>query len=324
MSHHHVACPLCGADDAAPRYRLEVGSLVTCRGCGLTYVTPRIDAAEMERRLQSWAVQDTVDETRLAIAFEPATMALYARHVAAMTRAANGGAGGAGRMLDVGCATGAFLLAGRDAGWAVEGLELGEASAAYAREALGIPVTLGSLYGAEPVAAPYDAAVLLEVIEHLPAPLDALRRLHGWLRPGGVLLLSTPNFDSLYRRLAGTRWWVVNCEEEHIVLFTPQTIAAALEQAGFEVVSLGTRSLDHGGILRAALGRHGDPRAATGAGYYEARGRKGRLKAWLGRLGVLGLARAALRLQDRLLSWRGSPVYGLGEQLVVLARRRAS
>jgi 2-polyprenyl-3-methyl-5-hydroxy-6-metoxy-1,4-benzoquinol methylase len=294
--------------------------MVTCR-CGLSFVSPRLPDAELMARLQDWAVQDTVDAARLALAFEPATMALYARHVDRLTRAL----GKPGRLLDVGCATGAFMVAARDKGWAVEGLEVGQASAAFARDHHGLRVTQGSLYDGAPDA-PFDAVALLEVVEHLPAPVAALRKLRSWLRPGGRLFLTTPNFDSLFRRLHGPKWWVVNCEDEHIVLFTPSTMQRALQQAGFTVEWLDTRSIDHAGLLAQARRGSAAPAAqpvavADDQGYYAARRRKTALKSMLGRAGMLTAARAALRGQDWLLSARGSPIRGLGEQIVLLARR---
>ena len=274
----------------------------------------------MLARLQVWAVEDTIDSTRLGIAFEPATMALYGRHIDRLTKAM----GGTGRLLDVGCSTGAFMVAARDRGWTVEGLEVGRASAEYARGSYGLKVTEGSLYDEAPDA-PYDAIAFLEVIEHLPAPIAALRRLRSWLRPGGRLLLTTPNFDSLFRRVHGAKWWVINCEDEHIVLFNPTTIEHALRDAGFVLEWLDTRSIDHAGILSQSMGREAAP-AEPGAandtqGYYAARGRKAALKGLLDRAGLLAVARAALRGQDWLLSAPASPLCGLGEQIVLVARR---
>lgn len=310
-----VGCALCGGRDARQRYVLQRARILTCAACGMSYVSPRVPGPVMRARLQRWAVQDTVDAERLAIAFEPNTMRLYARYVRRLTALA----GGPGRLLDVGCATGSFLEAARRQGWTVEGLELGQASAAYARDVLGLTVREASLYDAEPGDGRFDAIVFLEVIEHLEDPPAALARLYRWLRPGGLLLLSTPNFDSLYRRLHGAGWWVVNCEEEHIQLFTRSTLRRALRGAGFAVLSHGSRSIDYAGILSQARGARQGP--AVAHGYYAARSRKLRLKALLRRAGLLAVSRAALALQDRLLSLPGSPLSGLGEQLVAIARR---
>lgn len=316
-----VACPRCGGTRAEPRYRLVRSSIVTCHGCGLSYVTPRMASAHLEEKLQAWADQDVVDAQRLGEAFSPGNLEHYARLLRLLARHAPCGR----RLLDVGCSTGAFLTVARDAGWEVKGVEIGAASARHAREALGLDVTRGSLYGYGAAPGTFDAVAFLEVIEHLERPAEALDRIRELLVPGGLLLLTTPNFDSLYRRLFGSNWWVVNCEDEHIVLFNRQTLSGLLRERGFEVLEARNRGLDFHGMLREARrSRAGAPVAApvelAAAGYYESRERRARLKRVLQRVGVLPAAKAALRGLDATFSWRASPTRGWGEQLIFVAR----
>lgn len=321
----HVICPRCGADDASFRYRLKVAALVTCSRCDMTYVEPRLSSAELERKLQQWAEQDVLDDERLRLAFEPATLDYCARFLQRLTRHA----GGPGRrLLDVGCSTGAFLSVARDAGWQVQGLEIGTASSSYARQVLNLDVCRGSLYDFDPPPASYDAIAMIEVIEHLPDPRGAMARVRGWLKPGGVLLATTPNFDSLYRRLHGTRWWVVNCEDEHIVLFTLETLCGMLQETGFSICEQHIQNLDVLGLLRefrGGVGQRDDavcgPAGAV-AGYYTARSAKARIKRVMQGFGALQAARALLRAMDKSYTARLSPTYAWGEQLVVVARRR--
>lgn len=319
-----VACDLCGQDDPQVRYPLRLGAIVSCRACGFSYVNPRLPSEVLHRKLQEWAEQDVVDDERLRVAFEPSTMDFYRAyydslepHVRTPGR----------RQLDVGCATGALLSVGRDRHWEVEGVELGKASARYASDVLGMRIHNESLYEFTPTG-PYDLVSFLEVIEHLEHPAKALAHLHGLLREDGLLLLSTPNFDSLYRRLFGTDWWVVNCEDEHIMFFTPKSIRFALEQAGFEVLELRTRSIDLAGLFKTFKSRL-RPSAGTAVpsdeddhGYYAARDGKEAVKAWLKRAGILTLTRKAMHGLDTLFSRPWSPLFGLGEQLVVIARRK--
>mgnify|MGYP000874339930 CR=1 FL=1 len=324
-SYVHVLCPRCGADDARFRYRLDVSSIVSCRACGLCYVEPRVSSVDLQRKLQQWAEQDVVDDERLRSAFEPGALEYYARFLAWMTRYARGPGR---RLLDIGCSTGAFLSVARKAGWQAQGVEIGRASATYARDVLGLDVQHGTLYEVDAPPASCDGVAMIEVIEHLEHPrlaLDCVRRL---LKPDGVLLVTTPNFDSLYRRLFGSRWWVINCEDEHIVLFNLATLVGMLDDAGFEVVFRHIRGVDVMGLLREARrGRLREipalaPSGAAVRGYYEARSAKARVKALLGSFGILRLTRSLFRALDHSYAWRASPTHAWGEQLVVVARRR--
>jgi 2-polyprenyl-3-methyl-5-hydroxy-6-metoxy-1,4-benzoquinol methylase len=288
-------------------------------------VTPRARTAEMEAKLQAWAEQDVVDEQRLAVMFGDGNLEHY-RRLLALVEAQHPNP--RRRLLDIGCATGALLTVARERRWTVSGLEIGLASSQYARERLGLSVERRSVYDFEPEPGAYDAVAFLEVIEHLEHPLEALRRIHTMLVPGGLLLVTTPNYDSLYRRLFGARWWVVNCEDEHIVLFTRDTLTGALRDAGFEPVAERIRGLDVPGLLREAKrALHGGAKVAptqdtTAEGYYVARNARSRIKSALGRLRMLAAAKALLRGLERTFSWRFSPTHAWGEQLVMVARRK--
>lgn len=284
----------------------------------------------MRARLQAWADQDVVDADRLAIAFEPGTLDYYRGHLIELERRL----GRRGRLLDVGCATGALLQVARELGWEVQGLEAGHASADYARKQLGLTVHNEPIEEFAPADGPFDAIVCLEVIEHVASPTVALARFERWLVPDGLLLLSTPNFDSLYRRLHGAGWWVINCEDEHVMFFSPRTLARMLEKCGFEVVRMRVRSIDIAGLLgkfraRPASAGTGAASAADTAadgaltqGYYDSRARKQRIKAWLERSGLIRLARLGLAALDAAFSARFSPLHAMGDQLICIARRR--
>lgn len=320
-----VPCNLCGSRKNSRQYRLRLGSIVRCSDCGFSFVSPRQSDAHLIEKLQHWAEQDLVDVERLRIAFDATTLQLYDGYLARLARLLPGTSR---RLLDIGCSTGAMLYVARAAGFQVEGLELGHASSRYGREQLGLVVheqRLEEFVGSE---GRFDVVVLLEVLEHLQDPSAALARISQLLTPGGLLLLSTPNFDSLFRRVHGARWWVVNCEDEHIMLFTPRTLRLALSKAGFSIEWLRVRGLDAAGILndagqriRAATAGAQAERASVGSDYHQSRRRKERLKQQLAATGMIEFARAGLGLLDSAFSSRMSPLFGLGEQLVVIARK---
>jgi SAM-dependent methyltransferase len=112
------------------------------------------------------------------------------------------------RMLEIGCGHGLLLDEARRRGWETRGLELSSASAAHARDVLGLDVRETPLetLGADERGR-WDAVLLIDVLEHLDDPVDALRRCRELLAPGGVLCVVTPDPSSPTARAAGARWW---------------------------------------------------------------------------------------------------------------------
>ena len=113
-----------------------------------------------------------------------------------------------GRLLEIGCGHGLLLDEARRRGYETTGLELSASSAAHARDRLGLDVreqTLEDL--AETEHGGYDAVLMVDVVEHLDDPCDALRRCQGLLAPDGVLCVVTPDPSSATARAAGARWW---------------------------------------------------------------------------------------------------------------------
>jgi 2-polyprenyl-3-methyl-5-hydroxy-6-metoxy-1,4-benzoquinol methylase len=318
-------CALCAATQSRERYRLRLGAIVRCENCGFNYVSPRLPSAWLLAKTQAWATSDVVDDERLRIAFEPRTLKIFGN---LLERCESLLVNSRWRLLDVGCSTGAFLTVARQRQWDTTGIEVGEESAKYARGQLGLNVINGSLFDFDGAAESFDLIAFLEVIEHLEDPRSALRRIARWLAPGGLLLLSTPNFDSLFRRLFGTRWWVVNCEDEHIQFFTPATLIKMLETEGMVLVELRVRGIDLAGLISTALSRPGyraagEQNAAQQhlSDYHLARTRKERLKSAFARIGLLALVRCGLTGLAWLFSVRGSPLYSMGEQIIVIAQK---
>jgi SAM-dependent methyltransferase len=101
-----------------------------------------------------------------------------------------------------------------------------------------------------------DLVVLVEVIEHLPEPALTLRQIARVLRPGGRLVMTTPNYDwpspwPLLEWLADRSGLVARMRDaQHVTRFGPSSLAALLEREAFEVVRLGTM---YGGSVAIAL-----------------------------------------------------------------------
>jgi SAM-dependent methyltransferase len=143
-----------------------------------------------------------------------------------------------GRLLDVGCAYGFFLDEARPY-FDVAGIELAEAAAAACR-ARGLRVITGVADEAKLAElGTMDVIVLLDVIEHLPDPRETLALCARHLNPGGVIVITTGDFASLYARLAGARWRLMT-PPQHLWFFTPESLRRLAPTVG-----LALQACDH-------------------------------------------------------------------------------
>ena len=167
-------------------------------------------------------------------------------------------AGASGRLLDVGAATGAFLVAARAAGFDVAGIE--PSPVAQAARARGLDVFHGPIESATLAAASFDVVTIFDVLEHLVDPADVLRRIGGWLRPRGRLFIAVPDFGGWWARASGARWAMVT-PKEHLHYFTRRTLRSLLRGTGFEVesLSLAGTPASYGSLARKGLGPAGPP-----------------------------------------------------------------
>lgn len=156
-----------------------------------------------------------------------------------------------GRLLEIGCSTGEMLAAARTS-FQASGVEADEAAGSVAR-ARGLDCFSGTLFEARFADQTFDVAAMYHVIEHLPSPRETLRELHRILRPGGWMVIETPNIATPWVRLLGPRWR--QFIPDHIYFFSPATITRLCLETGFEVQEL--RSVGKAMSVRLFLSRLG-------------------------------------------------------------------
>ena len=140
-----------------------------------------------------------------------------------------------GDLLDVGCGLGEFLMAAEAAGWRATGVDPVEDQAAFARDERGLDVRGALLEESGLPERAYDVVTAQHVLEHVPDSTAFLRLLARWVRPGGHIAIEVPNFDSVQRKVERQDWRGLR-PLEHIVHFSPETLAHAFRQAGLEPV----------------------------------------------------------------------------------------
>ena len=136
-----------------------------------------------------------------------------------------------GRVLDAGCGLGWFLSALEPA-WERHGLELSSFAAEHARQFA--EVRQSRLEDCDYPDDYFDAVLCHHVIEHIPDPTAAMRQLYRIIRPGGSLVLGTPDFDSGAARRWGARYRLLH-DPTHISLFSNDSMHRFLRSQGFHV-----------------------------------------------------------------------------------------
>lgn len=142
-----------------------------------------------------------------------------------------------GDLLDVGCGEGHFLAQMKEAGWHVLGSELSEELAQIAREKYLVPVITGPFLEAGFPSEKFDVVTLNHVIEHVYCPITVLQECWRILKPGGRLVVTTPNTESLGHRLFGRDWRGLE-PPRHLYLFSHKSLKTVGTSAGFESSSV--------------------------------------------------------------------------------------
>jgi SAM-dependent methyltransferase len=207
--------------------------VVRCRHCGLARTNPRPtpDTMSFYYPAHYAPYHDADQRPEAATPSASAARRLLRRLTRVTTRHVPPIA--PGHMLEVGCASGAFMSEMAQVGWNCEGIEFSDSAAQRAR-ALGFRVQTASLETADEPLAPLDLCVGWMVVEHLHDPVFCLRRLRSWMNPDGWLAVSVPDIAALDFRVTGPLWYGLHVPN-HLYHFSHATVARLLTFAGWRV-----------------------------------------------------------------------------------------
>lgn len=228
-------CPLCG--EMPDRWRFlwtkDGFDFYACTVCGVVFVAPILRSDfTFEMYASSELMRQYFDMMRHPTrdSFEQAKYQ-YALQLLSDLNGLE-----AGRLLDVGCGTGRFLDVAIEAGWQAEGVEIEKRCVEDAR-ARGLTIH-DRLFRADDLdTSSVDVISCWDVLEHLTDPRALVGEIKAALAPGGVVLISVPNVDSLAVRVlheASTQF----CGYSHINYFGAETLGRLLQDAGLRVLHL--------------------------------------------------------------------------------------
>lgn len=200
------SCRLCGSLHA-PAEREQRGRYryMQCQSCGLAFVANPPPEAEILAQYNTNG-SSKLAYYRMAAAADARSFDRLLQVLERYTPR--------GRILDVGCNIGTFVRVARSRGWDATGVDVNEEAVDYGRRTFGLDLLTPQELerrGSDD----FDTLHSSDTVEHFTDPVGTMREFASRVRPGGLLFVSTPNYDSRLCKLFQLK------PTEHLFLFNP-------------------------------------------------------------------------------------------------------
>jgi SAM-dependent methyltransferase len=208
---------ICGAIDL-----YVPGHLYQCDSCTLLFRHPYILESDLEKAYENYS-SNTWADTRERSAFNLSAGVIRSSFEE-------------GNVLDIGCFQGDFLKRLPDT-YQKFGIEPSNPAREIARKR-GIDLVGYSIHRVVTNCSMFHAITLLDVFEHLPRPIDALKKSLSLLLPGGIIIVATGNSDYFLWRLMRRDYWYYF--PEHVVFANPRWFRWAAKQLNLDIIMVRT------------------------------------------------------------------------------------
>lgn len=140
-------------------------------------------------------------------------------------------------ILDIGCGKGGFLIAAREEGAKVYGMEPTVRSFDIAKSKLGEYVMNDSMSISPFTPNSFDIVTMWHVFEHVPSPIKILSDCQFVLKKDGFLIIAVPNYQGLVAKLGGGVWFNLD-PPRHVIHYSEKALRKVVESSGFNVLDV--------------------------------------------------------------------------------------
>lgn len=221
-----VSCLLCGKNEADAIFKFQDLKIVRCRNCRFMYQNPRdryiIDCNNSDDCYQGY-INATV----------PRKMLFNSKFDEFLSHRKPG------KILDIGCAAGQFLMIAKERGWQTAGIDVAKSACDYLIKQGYSKIFNGTLEDVNFQDEEFDAVHMNHVFEHIHWPQAFLKEIHRILKPGGLIILEVPNesiFPYNYKMINIFRHKNTpprSSHKKHVSLFTCNTLKQFLIRQNF-------------------------------------------------------------------------------------------
>jgi len=243
-----VACICCGSLKFSPVCLREDNTLVVhCQECHLEFVNPLPSVEAMQENYKKEMIGNESESGLHSnyILERQKRIKSFSKLYNSRLSLIESFYPSKGNLLDIGCGAGFFLNIAKERGWNCHGLEILPEYIKYAKENFALEnIHFESLdesltYDENT----FDVITLWDLIEHLRNPLKSLKQINRVMKPGGLLVIWTPNVKNA---IVLKEKWIGYKTLQHFYFFSKDSLNNMLRKAGFKIVSLKTNKAKKG------------------------------------------------------------------------------
>ncbi len=231
LRYEYYPCFYCHSYEAKSQFRVNSYDLVVCANCGITYTrlpkTHNFGGFNDEHYSSEYLHNYEARKAKLGSRFRD--------RVREIEEYKNGGS-----ILDVGCSTGMFLDVMKENAkykWEYYGVDINKRSIAFAKKhTKQCSFNIGTVISLAQRKKQFDVVTCFDVLEHDPELAKTLKSIYKLLKPGGLLVVQSPNYKSIMAYLCGDNWdwWSL---PDHIIHFTYESYTNLIMKSKFRILS---------------------------------------------------------------------------------------